>query len=187
MAGHSSVLAWRIPGMGSLVAAVYGVAQSRTWLKRLSSSSSPFTEQAKGVNLELRATTLISILLPPQWRRQLSLCLTKTAALLTREQLSTFLKLRCSSKSHVSVDSYIFVVVQSLSHLRLCDPMNCSTPGSSGLRYLLSLLEFMSVESVMLSNHLILCRSLLLLPSIFSLPPPVDHSLSELFFMTHLS
>ena len=33
MATHSSVLAWRIPGTGSLVAAVYGVAQSQTRLK----------------------------------------------------------------------------------------------------------------------------------------------------------
>ena len=40
MATHFSVLAWRIPGTGSLVAAVYGVTQSRRWLKRLSSSSS---------------------------------------------------------------------------------------------------------------------------------------------------
>ena len=40
MATHSSVLAWRIQGRGSLGAAVYGVAQSRTRLKRLSSSSS---------------------------------------------------------------------------------------------------------------------------------------------------
>ena len=31
-----------------------------------------------------------------------------------------------------------------------------------------SMLKFMSIESVMLSNHLILCRSILLLPSIFS-------------------
>ena len=38
----------------------------------------------------------------------------------------------------------------------------CSTPGSSVLHYLL---EF--IESVMLSNHLILCCRLLLLPSIF--------------------
>ena len=30
-----------------------------------------------------------------------------------------------------------------------------------------SLLKFMSIESVMLSNHLVLCQSLLLLPSIF--------------------
>src|SRR5574337_1011558 len=41
MATPSSVLAWRIPGMGGAWwAAVYGVAQSRTRLKRLSSSSS---------------------------------------------------------------------------------------------------------------------------------------------------
>ena len=41
LATHSSVLAWRIPGIrGAWWAAVYGVAQSRTWLKQLSSSSS---------------------------------------------------------------------------------------------------------------------------------------------------
>ena len=42
MATHSSVLAWRIPGMAELgwKAAVYGVAQSQTRLMRLSSSSS---------------------------------------------------------------------------------------------------------------------------------------------------
>ena len=45
MATHSSVLAWRIPGTGAVGvgawwAAVYGVAQSRTRLKQLSSSSS---------------------------------------------------------------------------------------------------------------------------------------------------
>ena len=41
MATHSSVLAWRIPRDGeALWAAVYGVAQSRTRLKHLSSSSS---------------------------------------------------------------------------------------------------------------------------------------------------
>ena len=40
----------------------------------------------------------------------------------------------------------------------LCDPMDCSMPG---LPY-----KFMSIESVMPSNHLILCCPLLL-PSIF--------------------
>ena len=41
MATHSSILAWRIPGTGAAWwAAVYGVTQSRTRLKRLSSSSS---------------------------------------------------------------------------------------------------------------------------------------------------
>ena len=39
MATHSSVLAWRIPGMGE-PGGLHGVAWSRTRLKRLSSSSS---------------------------------------------------------------------------------------------------------------------------------------------------
>ena len=39
MATHSSVLAWGIPGTGAWWAAVYGVAQSQTQLKQLSSSS----------------------------------------------------------------------------------------------------------------------------------------------------
>ena len=53
------------------------------------------------------------------------------------------------------------------SCLTLWDPIDCSTPGSPVLHYLLELLKFTSVELVMLSNHLILCRPLLLL-SIFS-------------------
>ena len=40
MATHSSVLAWRIPGMGEPGGLLFRVAQSRTRLKQLSSSSS---------------------------------------------------------------------------------------------------------------------------------------------------
>ena len=49
----------------------------------------------------------------------------------------------------------------------LCNPVVCSTPGSSVLHDSHSLLKFTSIELVMLSNHLILCRPLLLLPSVF--------------------
>ena len=45
--------------------------------------------------------------------------------------------------------------------------MYCSTPGFPVHRYFRSLLKLMSIESVMPSNHLILCRPLLLLPSNF--------------------
>ena len=45
--------------------------------------------------------------------------------------------------------------------------MDCSTPGFPVHHQLLSLLKLMSIESVMPSNHLILCRPFLLLPSIF--------------------
>ena len=46
MAAHSSVLAWRIPGTGAWWAAAYEVAQSRTRLTRLSSSSSSSFDSA---------------------------------------------------------------------------------------------------------------------------------------------
>ena len=50
----------------------------------------------------------------------------------------------------------------------LCDPTDCSTPGHLLLHYPPSLLKFVTIELVMLSNHLILCAPpLLFLPSIF--------------------
>ena len=49
----------------------------------------------------------------------------------------------------------------------LCGPMDCGTPGFPVLHQLLELLKLMSIESVMPSNHLILCHPLLLPPSIF--------------------
>ena len=49
----------------------------------------------------------------------------------------------------------------------LCSPIDCSMPGFLSITNSRSLLKLMFTESVMPSNHLILCRSLLLLPSIF--------------------
>ena len=48
-----------------------------------------------------------------------------------------------------------------------CHPKDCSTQASLSISNSRSLLKLMSIESVMPSNHLILCRPLLLLPSIF--------------------
>ena len=48
----------------------------------------------------------------------------------------------------------------------LGDPMDCSTPGSLSITNFQSLCKLMSIESVMPSNHLILCHPLLPLPSI---------------------
>ena len=48
----------------------------------------------------------------------------------------------------------------------LCDPMDCSTPGLPVHHQSQSFLKLMSMESVMPSSHLILCRPLLL-PSVF--------------------
>ena len=55
--------------------------------------------------------------------------------------------------------------------------MNCSTPSFSVLHCLQSLLKFMSIELVILSNYLILCLPLLLLPSVF---PSIRVFFSEL-------
>ena len=61
------------------------------------------------------------------------------------------------------------VVVQWLSHVRLfATPWTvCSTCASLSFTISRSLLKLMSIESVMPSNHLILCRPHFLLPSIF--------------------
>ena len=48
----------------------------------------------------------------------------------------------------------------------LCDPMDCSTPGSPSITNS-NLLRLMSIVLVMPSNHLMLCRPLLVPPLIF--------------------
>ena len=49
----------------------------------------------------------------------------------------------------------------------LCDPMDSSNQASLSITNSQNLLKLMSIESVMPSNHLILCRPFLLWPSIF--------------------
>ena len=61
-----------------------------------------------------------------------------------------------------------FVVVQSQSGVLLfVTPWTAAGKSSLSFTVFQSLLKFMSIESMMLSNHLILCHLLLLLPSIF--------------------
>ena len=58
--------------------------------------------------------------------------------------------------------------VQSLSHVRLfATPWTTASQASLSITKSWSLLKLISIESVMPSNHLILCHHLLLLPSIF--------------------
>ena len=63
---------------------------------------------------------------------------------------------------------WIVIVVQSLSHVRLfATPWTAAHQASPSFTISWSLLKLMSIESVMPSNHLVLCHSLLLLSSIF--------------------
>ena len=60
------------------------------------------------------------------------------------------------------------VVIQLLSRVQLfATPWTEACQASLSFTISQGLLKFMSIESVMLSNHLILCHPLLLLPSIF--------------------
>ena len=61
-----------------------------------------------------------------------------------------------------------FSSVQSLGHVRLfATPWTPARQASLPITNSWSLPKLMSIESVMLSNHLILCRPCLLLPSVF--------------------
>ena len=58
--------------------------------------------------------------------------------------------------------------IQSLSHVQLfVTPWTAAHQASLSITNSWSILKLMSIESVMPSNHLILCHPLLLLPSIF--------------------
>ena len=83
-----------------------------------------------------------------------------------------FLYLATLRKSRSKHDSYYIsaeiAVAQSLSRVQLF-ATPCTTACQASLSFTISqsLLKLMSIESVMPSNHLILCHPLLLLPSIF--------------------
>ena len=73
-----------------------------------------------------------------------------------------------------------FSSVQSLSHVQLfATPWTTARQVSLSITNSWSLLKLMSVESVMSSNYLILCRSLLLLPPVF--PSIRSFQMSQLF------
>ena len=80
---------------------------------------------------------------------------------LFEKSVGCYSHLPCIFKGHADV--FGVFVVQSLSLVRLF--ATSWTLGFPVLHHLLS--KLMSIESVMPSNHLILCRPLLLLPSIF--------------------
>ena len=68
----------------------------------------------------------------------------------------------------IPVRSVQFISVQSFSHVQLfATPWTAAHQTSLSITNSQSLLKFMSIESVMPSNHLILCHPLLLPPSIF--------------------
>ena len=75
--------------------------------------------------------------------------------------------IECIFFQHIFYDSYMFSSVQLLSCVRLfATPWTAARQASLSITSSRSLLKLMAIESVMPSNHLILCHLLLLLPSI---------------------
>ena len=76
----------------------------------------------------------------------------------------------------------LYVVVQSLSCVRLLEtPWTAAHQASVSITNCRSLLKLMSIESVMPSNHIILCHPLLLLPSTL---PNIRSFLSHISYMS---
>ena len=80
------------------------------------------------------------------------------------EKLGNSARSRLLKPPHMSISSFPnpwlltnIGSVQSLSGLTLCDPMDRTSQDSLSITNSRSLLKLMSVESVMPSNHLILC------------------------------
>ena len=69
--------------------------------------------------------------------------------------------------------------VKLLNHVRLCDPVDCSTPGFLSITNSWSSLKLKSIVSVMPSNHLILCRPLFFL--LQSFPASGSFPMSQFF------
>ena len=70
---------------------------------------------------------------------------------------------------YLTTGKAIVAVVQSLSHVRLfASSWTAACQASLSFAISCSLLKLMSIESGMQFNHLILCHSLLLLPSVFT-------------------
>ena len=82
------------------------------------------------------------------------------------EKFSCMISLVISFPVIVSLFLFHFTSVTQ-SYSMLCNRMDCSTPGFTVITTSQSLLTFVSIESLMLSNHFILCHPLLFLPSIF--------------------
>ena len=74
---------------------------------------------------------------------------------------------RYDNKVYICI--YIYIVVQLLTHVQLfAIPWTAACQASLSFIMFQGLLKLMSIESVMPSNHLILCHPVLLLPSIFT-------------------
>ena len=93
--------------------------------------------------------------------------------------ITYFYKIKKWKQNNLPVE-YVSNSVQSLNHVWIfATPWTAAHQASLSITNPQSLLKLMSIESVMPSNHLILCHPLFLLPSIF---PSIRVFTNESFF-----
>ena len=95
----------------------------------------------------------------PKWDRRRWICIYMNMYLY--EYVSIWICIYIQNM-HICINIYNIILAQS--YPTLCDPIDCSMPG---FPISWNVLRLMSIESVMPSNHRILCCSLLLLSPIF--------------------
>ena len=161
MATHSSVLAWRIPGTGKpWWAVVSGVAQSQTRLKRRSSSSSSSRVLDTLWHLSLMFLRFGNIGKNNYVLQSLGRKLVLFIWILDKWRGTSEMIMRRFGWME-------YLLFSHLSCVQLfATPWIAAHQASLSSAISWSLLKFMSIELVMLSNYLILCHPLLLLPSI---------------------
>ena len=148
-------------------AAIHGVTKSRTWLSDWTELNTDTSLSPKVCSLHygsLGAVRLMGL------DKCIMICTHRCSIILVNFIALKTLCARSLSFPHLATTDLftISLVVQSLSRFWLfATPLTAVCQASLSFTISWSLLKLMSIESVMLSNHLILCRPLLLLPSIF--------------------
>ena len=100
--------------------------------------------------------------LPPLQRPSTHNCLVRRGLWASKCLIHSF---PASLTSSATWTIAVVAAIQSLSHVWLCEPMNTARQASLSFTISWSLLKLMSIDSMMPSNHVILCHPLL--PSIF--------------------
>ena len=161
---HVSLL---LPGVAGLV-----------WLKRVAPPLDQSPPMEKKGNLPWDSTTLSKLLdlFMPQFtllRSEHDGSICPGGAIMSTS---------CSSSWCLILLGFQFSSVQLLSHVQLFEiPCTAALQASLSITNCQSLLKFMSIESVMPSNHLIICHPLLLSPSNF---PSIRVFLISQFFQS---
>ena len=144
---------------------IHGILQARI-LERVAISVSKGSSWPRDLNLRLLCLLhwqVGSLPLPPPGKPHYICSFNSISGAITSVQVLTSMLWPVTTFWNLPVSS-----VQMLSHVRLfVTPWTAARQASLSITNSRSLLKLMSIESVMPSNHLILCSPLLLLPLMF--------------------